>query len=85
MNDQAKFTVTSDVPVESDAPDIVAVALAFARVPLGAHAESVSIRTIQLSAGAPALLSHIRSDDALTHLPIIRIDTFVFAATSPIF
>lgn len=85
MNDPAKFTVTSDVPVDRDAPEMVAVAFAFASDPLGAHEESVSIRTIKLSTGADALLRPISIEEALTPFPIIRIDTLVFAATSPIF
>ena len=83
MNAHAKVTVISDVPVEFDAHAIVAVAFACARVPLGAHAESVSMRTIRLSTGAHHLLSPIKRDDALTHFHIIRIETRVFAATSP--
>lgn len=85
MNDHANVTVTSDVQVDIDAQDIVLVAFACTSVPEGLPEESVSILTITLSAGAPALFNHIFSELADVHDHINFNDSFVFAAVSPIF
>ncbi len=85
MNAPRNDAVTSEVHVDIVPQAIVDDAFAFTSVPLGAHEESVSIRTITLSTGAQTLLSHNFIVDADTPLPINRIDTLVFAATSHTF
>jgi len=82
VNDHAKVAVTSASDVVSHAHAIFAVADTFARVPLGTHPESVSIRTTRLSVGAHCFLSESLSDDADTPFPMIRVDSLVVAVAS---
>ena len=63
----------------------VAVAFASTNVPVGFQATTVSILTDRLAAGDTNFLNESCNVLLATPLPIHRIDTLVFAVTSPMF